>query len=518
MIHRLQLNGLVRPFNDAANGRIGRYFGSFAIFWIVVSISGCSRWLPEMTPFGAVSSPDHNRSLNGLGVFRKMWESTGAKCLTPKKLSPRLESMDVIVLVGQSFSPPGRAARDWLEQWLSRDSGRTVVYFGRDFNADVYYRTRTLDVLPVDEKKQGQRFLAKRKASDFSSQVRQISESTFCRWFYMDIDTNRRSFKRFTGPWASGLDELEGEWPVGVTLLPPRSGNWNKRKPSWLTAPPATNPLAPASSFADREDTDATIVRSTWEVDELDTDEKWAAELEAAASAEVLLASDDDTPLVYSLSDSEFAGSKILIVANGAPMLNGSLVDPLHQRIGEQIVEYCGPANRVALVAYDQLGFLITNTAEQDASAVGLELFTVWPMSAITMTATFLGIVICAYLMPILGRAQPLRRPSVTDFGMHVESLGQMMMQTQDVNYAKTTIEEYFRKVRNESPPTWLDAIGDVSPQLTAPVTPTPPAQDNTSAVQSPVVKSPEDTTAPQASGSEGTDPPRTMDNPRPGD
>ncbi len=82
----------------------------------LLGLSGCSSWLPELVPFGSVNAPDQFRSINGLGVHRRMWESAGVKVLTPLKLSPRLDTVDTIVLVGQSFSPPGRAARDWLER------------------------------------------------------------------------------------------------------------------------------------------------------------------------------------------------------------------------------------------------------------------------------------------------------------------------------------------------------------------------------------------------------------------
>ncbi|MCA9125818.1 MAG: hypothetical protein KDB22_01990 [Planctomycetales bacterium] len=423
------------------------------VIWATLSCAGCSSWLPEMDRFGAVDSPDHNRSLNGLGVHRKMWERAGAKCLTPQKLSPRLDDMDVIVLVGQTFAPPGKQARQWCEEWLAESKGRTVVYFGRDFNAERYYRLRTLDDLPEEDQLRGREQLAKVDAHELVRRIQELSESTFCGWFFLDLQDSERDVTRFKGPWSEGLQQAHGSWPINIVLKPPRAKNWSGRKPSWLTAP--SNGLKPVNSVqADTEE--SLVVRSTWEPDEL-TNEEWDEAVDKAARAQILLAAADGTPLIFALTDAKFPGSQILVVANGAPLLNASLVDELHQRVGERIIEHCLPAKRVALLAYDAQGLLISKSTEVDARGIGLEMFTIWPISAITISATLLGVIICAVLAPILGRPQSLRSPSVTDFGMHVEAVGQMLFRTRDVVYATRVIRDYFLKVRGESPPDWLD-------------------------------------------------------------
>ncbi|MEM7477116.1 MAG: hypothetical protein AAF483_19205 [Planctomycetota bacterium] len=290
----------------------------------VFTVSGCSSIVPEFEPYGAVQGVDAKRSVNGLYVHRKMWESTGSRCLYPRKLSPRLDNFDSIVLVGQSFGPPGKAAREWLEDWLGRGKNRTVIYFGRDFNADLYYRKRTLSSVPTDEQDRASIDYAMSRSGELHLRMRQVSESTFCRWFYYDTSQTRKEYgaSDFKGPWASDLAGLSGTWPVGITLqLPDRT--WQNQLPTWLQpagAKPA-NPLQGASEFLpEAEDGNTTF--SAWSQDELATKEMWDDEFDDLFKSKTLLATKDGRPLVFQLNSLQEPTSKIILVANGAPFLN----------------------------------------------------------------------------------------------------------------------------------------------------------------------------------------------------
>lgn len=434
----------------------------FLLFFCL--LSGCSSWLPELVPFGAVSAPDHNRSLNGLGLHRKMWESSGAKCLTPQRLSPKLDNMDVIVLVGQSFEPPGLTARRWLEDWLAQEPGRTVVYFGRDFNADLQYRRQTISQLEPALQPRGEELLAMSEVRELNLRLRELPESTFCGWFFFDTQHPNTVYQNFTGSWADDLSaklsQSNAGWPVRVALQPPDNRLFSSKKPAFTT-PKSTN-VAPVNSqqaTVDGENNDELSGHSQWDPEELDTPEKWTAELRRAPRSETLVAADDGQALAFRLTSTRFEGSQILVVANGAPLLNGSLVEPLHQHFGERLIEACRPADRVALLAFDQSGISFSNVPEKDNRAAGLEMLTVWPLSGITMPAALLGLIVCASLLPILGRPQSLVQRSVSDFGLHVDAIGRMLFEARDATHAKTAITDYFLKVRGENPPDWLDAV-----------------------------------------------------------
>jgi hypothetical protein len=421
-------------------------------------LSGCN-YIPWPESFGEVEGTNATRSVNGMGVHRRMWESTGARVLTPQKLSPRLDSIDTIVLIGSSYQPPGSLARDWLEKWLGNKSGRTLVYFGRDFDARLLYREDTLNAVAEAQHARAQTQFASQRAQAYVLRNLQIPEDTFCRWFYLRTSARPIVHDKFTGPWSGELVGLDGNWPTGVLLEPP-DPTLKKKIPSWITG---TKPaLAPAPTFGvsgsdgDQALGDKEVQRSIWKTDELEDTKAWDAEWKLAGEAEVLLSGHNGTPLVHRIEHSKFRGSKILIVANGAPFLNGSLVKPLHRKLSELVIQECLPAKRVAMIAYDENGLLLSNVASGSDTDFGVTLLTVWPLSAITMHAAFFGIIAFAVLLPILGRPQTLKHRTVTDFGLHVEALGRMMFESRDLMYGLKSIQDYFTKVRRETPPDWI--------------------------------------------------------------
>jgi hypothetical protein len=426
--------------------------------------SGCNYFVwPES--FGDVTPPNSIQSLNGLGVHKRMWETAGARVLTPQKLSPRLDDFDVLVLVGKTYGPPGRLARDWLENWLREGEGRSVVYFGRDFDANLLYRNQTLEELNPADQLLSKNFVALREADLFADRLAHFPEDVFCRWFFVKASSRPTVHQSFTGPWSPALSGLAGGWPVRTILQPPES-DLQLKKPSWISGA-SKKKLVPVRKFQLGDDSeqvlgDKEVQRSVWVPEEIDTDELWQEEWDLAGSPEVLLAGSGGEPLVFRISSPDFPDGQILIVANGAPFLNGNMVLPLHRKIGEMVIEECLPAKRVGLVSYGENGLLISQIDAGGKSNVGMELLTVWPMSAITMHAAFLGIVVCFVLLPILGRPQKLSPRSVTDFGLHVEAVGQMLLETRDIRYAVTMIRDYFCKVRKENPPEWLGDLAEV--------------------------------------------------------
>lgn len=411
---------------------------------LILSAAGCSRFLPIVDKFGAVGSPDVNRSPNGLGMHMRLWESTGAHVITPQQLSPRMDSVQVIVLVGQTYAPPGRAARAWLEKWLGEQEDRTVIYFGRDMNADAYYRSVMLEQDQTPDPAQRVE-LARLKADELTEKIREVPESTFCGWFYLDAKVRPTVVRSFDGPWASQLDGLGGYWPLDMQLVPPDTSQ-SKMQPSWIAKPAG----APQEITEDIE----SATRSTWTIDELATDALWSQQFEDLPDVNVLLGSNDGVPLVYELEIGQL-GNRIMVVANGAPFLNATLVEPLHQKVAENIIAHCPVADRVAFLAYTPGGIQLSTAEESDHRAAGLELFLTMPLSMITIPLMLTGIVICVALLPIGRRPKKLPPRDLGDFGMHVDAVGSLLGATRDEAYARETIRSYYERVRGESPPAW---------------------------------------------------------------
>ena len=77
------------------------------------------------------------KSVNGTAVLSGMFLQAGHKVSSWHRLSPKLEKDDVIIWAPDAFGDPGKEQREWLENWLSAEDGRTLVYIGRDYDAAV---------------------------------------------------------------------------------------------------------------------------------------------------------------------------------------------------------------------------------------------------------------------------------------------------------------------------------------------------------------------------------------------
>lgn len=447
---------------DAARTFLGARLA--LVIGLLLALPACSS--QNSKEFGAVGS-NAKTSLNGLGVHKKMWEQAGAKCVTPASLSTRLESVDVIVLVPQTFDPPSLAARQWLEEWLQSEPGRTVIYFGRDFNAELYYLQHLVDSASLVDKPLLQVELAKVQVKEIQSRIDASGQSVFCGWFNWDMSQPYRVVSSVDGPWAESLstsaDKLD--WPIRTRLQPPESEMKNAI-PSWLTTPkkkpavPATGPaIVPGANSDEEDDEDKLVYRSKWEAEEIESVEEWNSLYEDLPESEILLESPQGDPLVFRLTSPErFGQGQVIVAINGAPFLNATSVKPSFGKVGAMIIDECPNANKVALLAYNSSGIQISWIDEIDARGFGLEMLVQWPLSAITIPACILGIIVCISLLPILGRPSELPKRSVNDFGMHIEALGDMIRDTNDEAYARQAIADYFKIVRVEQPPAWVTA------------------------------------------------------------
>jgi hypothetical protein len=425
--------------------------------------------------YGVVDGWQQFTSRNGLGVHRKIWEQSGVRCVAPQRLSSRLNQVDVIVLVPRTFDPPGQKARQWLERWLREAPGRSVIYFGRDFNAEEYFFQQTLQQLNSDQRQLAQQRIAELQVNEMQAMLESHSESTFCDWFYLDLGQRSRRLvfdledlnqpqpleKTSNDSQAvplgdDGIELPIAQWPIRSRLLPPDI-KWRDQPPSWISSPPSANPVQPISLPWDSGE-DKLIVRSRWRPEELDSLDAWNAAFDQLLESEVLVSSDREEPLVFRLTSSQRLGEgQILVVANGVPFLNASILQAPFFQVSEFITQQCMPARRVALLAYDSRGLQISSVDEADERGAGLEMFLQWPLSAIMMPAALLGLIACVSLLPILGRPRELASETVSDFGLHVEALGQMLHGAGDEAYAKKLVAEYFRRVKGEPPPAWLE-------------------------------------------------------------
>ena len=81
----------------------------------------------------------------------------------------------------------------------------------------------------------------------------------------------------------------------------------------------------------------------------------------------------------------------------------------------------------------------------------GFEALTVWPIGAVLLHFVVFGTVLLVSLMAIFGRPGELPRVPVSDFGHHIEALGDLLARTQNHRYAEGRLRDYQEKVKGES-------------------------------------------------------------------
>lgn len=435
-----------------------RWYASamLAAMFLIFALTGCGG--VDSSDYGSVVYPTKTTSINGLGVFEQLCKQAGSRCIVVNRLSSKLEGVETLILVGDSFHPPAKEARDWIEDWLAGQPGRTVVYFGRDFDAELYYREQTLDQVPAESRQRAMIDLMSARTQLDTQLFGQIPDDVFCRWFTLRIHEPRRDIQQFRGPWADAFAGESGSWPVRVLLEPPDPAD-AANKPKW--PPPTATTTAPIQfgpGASQQDDEGPVVFTSHWVPWDIGDDETWESEWEKAPEPEVMLSGADGTPLVTRLTSERYPGSQILTVVNGAPFLNGTLVEPHFRKIARRIIADLQPAKRIALLPFSEYGILVSLLDEDEDEVAGLSVLTTWPMNIIMAHLAFLGVLICLALFPILGRPQKLRPPSLADFGQHAESLGQMLQRTGDVNFALNAVADYHRTVRGEVVPAWVES------------------------------------------------------------
>ncbi|MCC6509227.1 MAG: hypothetical protein IT423_08980 [Pirellulaceae bacterium] len=437
--------------------------------------------------YGATRSPAKHASLNGLGVFEKLCLQSGMKLVSATRLSPRLDKADGLILVGDTFHPPAKEARDWMEAWLAKQSGRTILYFGRDFDATAHYMQHTLAGQPPQQLPRARIDLAWARVSLDARLTSEVDRDVFCRWFVLRVEEPERLIRKFAGPWGGSMDDqavwpvrsyldvadpelaaVRPTWPAAPALTPtfrfPRRNARSNRRSTPRTPTGAPQPTAPQP----------VVYTSVWSYLDIGDDETWDAEWEKAPEAEVLLAGADGTPLVTRLTSERYPNSRIITVANGAPLFNGMMIQPQFRTVAQKIIAEMQPGKRLAVLPFSQFGIQVSEIPDNRDDESGLAVLLTWPMNMVIAHLTFLGLLFCLALYPIIGRPQSPRAGGVSDFGQHAEALGQMLSRTRDLSFARTTVANYLRIVRGETLPGWLQSPGSNPPSTDDPPTTLP--------------------------------------------
>jgi hypothetical protein len=131
-------------------------------------------------------------------------------------------------------------------------------------------------------------------------------------------------------------------------------------------------------------------------------------------------------------------GSQLILVANGSFLLNLPLVNHEHRKLAGQLIAAVGPG---------QVVFLESGPGGPpiDPPQVDNSLWTVfgaWPLNVVLLHLAVLGLIFCFARWPIFGRPRVSPDETTSDFGKHVDAMGELLRRTKDRNYALAKLAE----------------------------------------------------------------------------
>ncbi|MEN1678093.1 MAG: hypothetical protein AAGJ46_00760 [Planctomycetota bacterium] len=335
-------------------------------------------------------------SINGTAVLGKMIEKAGHKVRSVDRLYPKVGNADVIVWFCDDFGAPSAEARQWLDDWLLlSDEAKTLVFVTRDYEAGALYWSEMQKTAPAGlQKTLGNE---RRQSQTRFNQYRGGAPVTDAAgdWFTTDRRTTTRTIQQLSGPWAKGVDASKTQIEHRAYLTPSDEADF-------LLADERGHPLA------------SEIVYSG---------ESWQTNVK---------------------------DSRVVMIENGAFLLNGALVNKEHRKLAGRLVDHLGPPklNVVFLESDSDPPVLADDPSVGPASA--FKHLTLWPIGAPIVQALALGVAYAAFRWPIFGRPRRGEEASLTDFGRHVEAVGRLLAATRDRTYADAQLRAYFQAAREK--------------------------------------------------------------------
>ncbi|MGA2034932.1 MAG: hypothetical protein ABSG68_22005 [Thermoguttaceae bacterium] len=341
---------------------------------------GCARDLE--TAYGRLDDPGAAQSINGTAVLAGMFQHAGHKVSSASSLTPSLlRRADCIVWFPDDFQPPSDKVCDWFESWLNEKPNRTLIYVGRDFDAEPWYWEKVAPAAPAERSN----WVANRRARaarDFRTAREKIAETAECPWFTIQDKSQPRKVRSLAGKpdWLAGIDPARLEIELVGRIVPSKD-------------------------------------------------------------ADVLLRSEDDVLL----SKQECGDGRVLVAANGSFLLSVALVNHEHRKLAGKLIDAVGsPGQKVVFLESGHGGPPIRDQDEGPPTyPTGLEIFNVWPTNWILLHLSAVGILLCFARLPLFGRPQPPEPPETADFGKHLDAVADLLARSGDDAYARSRLSHY---------------------------------------------------------------------------
>jgi hypothetical protein len=345
------------------------------------------------TEYGRQHGREYGASVNGTGVIAEMFTQAGHHVTARSALSPAVENADVIVWFPDDFDPPPRQVRQWFENWMRSGYERTLVYVGRDFDAEPLYWEKAIARAPAEKHAEMQKHLEAAKVRvQMTREIRADGPATGERpqdgWF------------RISRP-----EKAEPPENSGANVAQSLQGEWSE------TIDPAKTEIVLNDLLTVENSHDALLYT-------------------------------DDSAIVSRVSRPEFRDGQLLLVQNGSFLLNLALVNHEHRHLAAQLIdaveEHSGSESTVVFLESDESGVPIRN--QEPRVQPPTEADYPPPISDMLYHAIVLAIVVTIGSWPIFGRARRLAEPPLSDFGQHVESLGDLLKRSRDDAYCRERV------------------------------------------------------------------------------
>ncbi len=320
-------------------------------------------------------------SVNGTEVFASLFERAGHKVSGWSRLSPRLRTKaDCIVWFAASEPGPGQKTRRWFEDWLEEDSGRTLIYVGRDYDAAPDYWRQIRDGTSGDDFRRLSRYLAEAQNED-EQPWSALEDHEDVEWFQIDRTQSAKTLSPMEGSsrWLAQVDGTKVEPKVHTRFVPPDD-------------------------------------------------------------AEVLLHQGEDVLV----SREAFGESQLIVVTNGSFLLNLPLVNPEHRKLAAALVNEIGPpAKRVVFLESRSGEPALLDEEPKTAQPSHFRYFGLEPLNFILLHLAFVGILFLCARAPLFGIPREITSESKGDFGQHIDAVGDLLSKTHAAKYAEAKIAEY---------------------------------------------------------------------------
>ena len=355
---------------------------------LILFVAGCNRNKELVSEYGKVAGEKGGISVNGTSVLYSMFRERGFRTKRLRKISPRLNRYDTVIWFPDNYQSPSPEAVEALQNWLDEGLGRTLIYVGRDFDAEIDYYTQLLAIAGPKDREEIVRSLVEAKMKQDSRIRRYVGDDTteFCDWFKIE----RVPFHK--------VENVDGILASNVT-----------------------------------EETANLSYSTTLQV---------SGEIVADAGLSVVpLLDADGVDFVYSVSEIEDPyGNQLIVVNNGSFLLNFGLVNKQNRLLAGGIMDQCSSKDVVFLES-GPTGIQVSNDDIVNHNSWA------WiakpPLSYIAPHFLFWGVVFCFVFFPIFGRPRRLRTRNYASFRSHISAMGKLLQKSKNTDQALKKVRDY---------------------------------------------------------------------------